>query len=111
MEKQSVTASFCPGILPRCVSIWVFVSIFGFLCCDVPIFWTRVYRLYLVGGIGDDGVALDSVEGHDPDTDSWAESILLHVSSGERFDPVTGRREALPDMTVTQASVIAAIHP
>ena len=46
---------------------------------NVPIFWTRVYRLYLVGGIG---VALDSVEGHDPDTDSWAESILLHVSSG-----------------------------
>ena len=28
----------------------------------------------------------------------------------ERFDPVTGRWEALPDMAVPQASVVAVIH-
>ena len=31
------------------------------------------------------------------------------LRSAERFDPVTGWWEALPDMTVTQASVVAAI--
>ena len=97
-------------------------------------------RLYLVGGIGDGGVALDAVESYDPDTDSWAESApmpharskatvarvngSLYVFGGcagrvwsgewsrsaERFDPVTGWWDALPDMTVTQASVAAAVH-
>ena len=28
-------------------------------------------RLYVVGGIGDDDIVLDSVECCDPDTDSW----------------------------------------
>ena len=32
------------------------------------------------------------------------------LRSAERFDPVTGWWEALPDMTVTQARVVAAIH-
>ena len=34
-------------------------------------------RLYLVGGRGDDDIALDSVECYDPDTDSWAESAPM----------------------------------
>ena len=91
-------------------------------------------RLYLVGGMGDDNTALNSVECYDPDTDSWEESTpmldarseakvvrvngSLHVFGGagersrsaERFDPVTRWWEALPDMTFTQASVVAAIH-
>ena len=32
------------------------------------------------------------------------------VRSAERFDPITGRWEALLDMTVTEASVVGAIH-
>ena len=36
--------------------------------------------------------------------------VSLFLRSAERFDPVTGWWEALPDMTVTQASVVAAIH-
>ena len=85
--------------------------------------------LYFVGGVGDDGVdiVLDSVESYDTVTDSWEESAPLlnarcvakvarvngalfifggfgqeldELASVERFDPVTGRWEALPDMTV-----------
>ena len=91
-------------------------------------------RLYLVGGMSDDNTALDSVENYDPETYSWEESTpMLDARSGakvarvngslyvlggageslrsaERNDPVTGWWEALPDMTVTQASVVAAIH-
>ena len=96
-----------------------------------------VDRLYFVGGVGYDGVALNSVESCDPDTDSWAESAPLlnarygakvarvngalyifggsgqertAVSSAERFDPVTGRWEALPAMTVIGARLVAAVH-
>ena len=96
-------------------------------------------RLYLFGGRGDDNVALDTVESYDPDTDSWEESTsMLNARSGakvarvsgalyvfggsaqgtpsllssvERFDPVTGRWEALPDMTATGDRLVAAIHP
>ena len=86
-------------------------------------------RLYLVGGRSGDDVALNSVESYDPDTDSWEESVpmskarceakvarvngSLYVFGGsagrvgtggwsrsaERFDPVTKRWEALPDLT------------
>ena len=82
----------------------------------------------------DDDTALDSVESYGPDTDSWEESApMSHARfdakmarvngslyelggagersrSAERFDPVTRWWEALPDMTFSQASVVAAIH-
>ena len=95
--------------------------------------------LYFDGGVGDDGVdiVLDSVESYDTVTDSWEESAPLlnarcvakvarvngalfifggfgqeldELASVERFDLVTGRWEALPDMTVTGDSLVAAIH-
>ena len=94
-------------------------------------------RLYLIGGMGDYRRPLDSVECYDPETDSWAESTpmsharfgamvarvhgslyvfggksqgLGELTSLERLDPITGWWESLPDMTVAQASVVAAIH-
>ena len=36
--------------------------------------------------------------------------IFDEVTSAERFDPVTGRWEALPDTTVTGDRLVAAIH-
>ena len=34
-------------------------------------------RLYVVGGRGDGGVALDAVESYHPETDSWEESTPI----------------------------------
>ena len=40
-------------------------------------------RLYLVGGMGDDNTALNSVESYDPDADSWEESApMLNARCG-----------------------------
>ena len=90
--------------------------------------------LYVVGGMSDDDTALESVESYDPETDSWAESVpMSHARSGakvarvdgslfvfggageslrsaERFDPMTGRWEALPHMTVTGLWLVSAIN-
>ena len=91
-------------------------------------------RLYVVGGMSDDDTALDSVESYDPETNSWEESVLVSrarsgakvarvngslyvlggagesLRSAERFDPVTGRWEALPHMTVTGLWLVSAIR-
>ena len=91
-------------------------------------------RLYVVGGMSDDDTALDSVESYDPESDSWEESVpVSHARSGakvakvnrslyvlggageslrsaERFDPVTGRWEALPHMKATGLWLVSAIH-
>lgn len=90
-------------------------------------------RLFVCGGRENSwqGGVLQSVECYDPHTDSWEEAApmsharcgpkvatangCLYVFGGgprsaERFDPVTGRWEVLPAMTVGEVSLVAAIR-